>query len=55
MQGLKVLTAKHIFGLVFTKYMKEPINYPYNVGSTYFEFVAFSFFRFVIMGVAIGL
>jgi hypothetical protein len=55
MNYLKVFIAKHIFGLVLTKYIKEPISCLYNVGSTNFESDVVAFFRLLIMGVAIGL
>ena len=55
MNWLKVFIAKHVFGLVLTKYIKEPINSLYNVGSANSEYEVVTFFRLVIMGVAIGL
>jgi hypothetical protein len=55
MNRLKVFTAKHISSSVLTKYIKEPINYLYNMGSTKSEFEFITFFRFVIIGVAIGM
>jgi hypothetical protein len=50
-----MFTAKHIFSLVLSKYIKKPIGYLCNVGLTNFEFEVVTFFRLVIMGVAIGL
>jgi hypothetical protein len=57
MNWLKVLTAKKIFFLVLTRYIKDPISFLYIVGSTKSESEAESlnFFRFVIMGVAMDL
>jgi len=55
MNLLKVLTAKHIYGMVLTKYIKDLISCLYKVRSTNYEYEFVTFFRLVIMGVAIGL
>ena len=55
MNWFKVFIAKHIFGLELIKYIKEPINYLYNVGSINFQFEFVAFFGLMIIGVAIGL
>jgi hypothetical protein len=48
-------TTKYIYGLLLNKYIKEPINYLYNVRSTNYKSKVVTFFRLVIIGVAIGL
>jgi hypothetical protein len=52
MYWLKVFTAKQISGLVFTRYIREPINYLYTNGSTKSESKSADNFRFDIIGVA---
>jgi hypothetical protein len=53
---LRVLSAKQIFVLVLSRYIKDPIRCLYIVGSTKFESEAESlnFFRFVSIDVAMG-
>jgi hypothetical protein len=55
MNWLSVLTAKHIFALVLTRYIRDPINNLYNVGFTAYDLEASIFFWLVTMGVDIGL
>jgi hypothetical protein len=52
-----MLTTKKISNLVLTRYIKDPINYMYIVGSTKSESEAESlnFSRFVTIGVAMDL
>jgi hypothetical protein len=54
---LRVLTAKKIYGLALTKYIKDPINYLYIVGFTKSEseVESLSFFIFVNIGVVMDL
>jgi hypothetical protein len=54
---LKVLTTKKISDLVLTRYIKDPINCMYIVGSTKSEseVESLNFFRFVIIGVVMDL
>jgi hypothetical protein len=52
---LKLFIAKHIFGRVLTKYIKDPIICLYNLGSTNSKYEVTTFFMLVIIGVAIGL
>lgn len=48
---------KQIFGLVFTRYIKDPISFLYIVVSTKSESeaISLSFFRFDTMGVVMDL
>jgi len=54
MNWLKVLTAKQISGLVFTRYIKDP-SCLYIVGFTKSQYKAAIFFRFASMGVTVDL
>jgi hypothetical protein len=55
MNWLKVLTTKKVSDSVLTKYINEPINCLYIVGSTKSESEAPSFFRLVIISVFMDL
>ena len=57
MNWLRAFTAKQIFGLVFVRFIKDPINWRYMVGSIKFESEAESlnFFKFASIGVAMDL
>lgn len=52
---LRIFTTKHMYIQVFTKYISEPINFLYLIGSTTLDWELLSLFKFVIMGVIIGL
>jgi hypothetical protein len=49
------VNKKQISGLVLTRYINEPINYLYIMGSTKFESEAPSILRLVFMGVVMEL
>ena len=52
---LKVFTTKHIYGLVFIKYINEPIICLYMMASTFPDVVSPNNFRFVVIGVVMDL
>ena len=50
-----MFTAKHIFGLVFVRYITEPIICMYSVASINYDEVSTRSFNFVSMGVYMDL
>jgi hypothetical protein len=50
-----MFTTKNMFGLVFTKYIKEPFNYRYREESTGSVLESLNFLKYVTMGVAMDL
>ena len=52
---LRVFTIKHIFGLVFVRYINEPIIYRYIVASIVFDETSLNSLKFDAIGVAIAL
>ena len=51
----KVFTTKHIFVMLFVRYINEPIICLYRVESTNFDEVSTKSFNFVSMGVYMDL